>query len=279
MRPIQYLADGVTNYSLAYSQPFHDYWYLFVGAALLYPPIIFAMQHWMKDRKPYSLKWLLFVWNASLSALTMVMLYRVIPYCYRLWTEHSWIESICLHRHFGTDKGTSWTFAWMGYTKVLELLDTVFLVLRKKPVITLHWYHHSTVLLFTWASHVYAQTNVHIVFTTMNYIVHVLMYAYYAAAAVGVFFPFPQILTVLQITQMVIGAIAAYQAGVCPEHELMWWAGVIMYASYFYLFTKFFLEKYGDPKRDPKNIRFTIRQTPLQGQSSHVGSARSKKDE
>lgn len=58
---------------------------------------------------------------------------------------------------------------------------------------------------------------------------------------------------------MVVGAVAAYQAGSCPEHFYMWWAGVLMYASYFVLFTKFFLDKYS---RKPDS-RFTIRQTPL----------------
>ncbi len=63
--------------SAAYSQPFHDYWYLFVAAGLLYPPIIFRMQKWMKDRPAVEgLKPLMFVWNAGLSLFTMVMLYR-----------------------------------------------------------------------------------------------------------------------------------------------------------------------------------------------------------
>lgn len=36
--------------------------------------------------------------------------------------------------------------------KVPELVDTVFIVLRKRPLIFLHWYHHVTVLLFCWSS-------------------------------------------------------------------------------------------------------------------------------
>lgn len=34
--------------------------------------------------------------------------------------------------------------------QVPELVDTLFIVLRKKPLIFLHWYHHITVLLFCW---------------------------------------------------------------------------------------------------------------------------------
>jgi elongation of very long chain fatty acids protein 6 len=95
-----------------------------------------------------------------------------IPYCIELWSTYAWRESICLNRHFGLHHGTSWAFAWMGYSKVLELFDTVLLALRRKPIILLHWYHHITVLLFVWFSQVAAQTNAHIVYTLMNCIVH-----------------------------------------------------------------------------------------------------------
>ena len=44
-----------------------------------------------------------------------------------------------------------WT-AVFGYSKFLELLDTFFLILKnpERPVPFLHWYHHFSVLYFTW---------------------------------------------------------------------------------------------------------------------------------
>lgn len=246
---MELLADG-TNYSLAYSQPFHDYWYLFVGVALVYPPAIYALVRYMAPRAPYRLKPLLVMWNGGLCALTAVMLWRIIPYCVALWTTHAWREvrmrAAALPRSHAAvhlPASSLWTSrrdlvdvrvdglrqgeegrgcpAQQAdrLLQVLELFDTVLLALRKKPIITLHWYHHMTVLVFTWASHVYAQvrelrrsgvgkegrphssaqTNVHIVFTAMNCFVHVLMYAYYALTAVNIFFPWPQVLTVLQV--------------------------------------------------------------------------------
>ena len=35
-------------------------------------------------------------------------------------------------------------------SKLIEYGDTVFLVLRKRPISFLHWYHHTTVLAYTW---------------------------------------------------------------------------------------------------------------------------------
>lgn len=43
----------------------------------------------------------------------------------------------------------------------------------------------------------------------------------------------------------------------------MWRAGVAMYASYFVLFTKFFVDKYS---RKP-DARFTIRETPMRSKA------------
>ncbi len=72
-----------------------------------------------------------------------------------------------------------WTemFLW---SKAVELIDTAFLVLRKRPIIFLHWYHHVTVMMYTWhACKEHAASGRW--FISMNYTVHALMYTYYAS--------------------------------------------------------------------------------------------------
>ena len=63
-----------------------------------------------------------------------------------------------------------------------ELVDTVFIVLRKQKLIFLHWYHHITVLIYCWYS--FSQyTAPARWFVVMNFVVHSIMYTYYAFRA------------------------------------------------------------------------------------------------
>merc|ERR1711916_62562 len=239
--------DAGINYSIGMSAIFVEYWFVFVGAAALYLPLVYLGQRYMKTREPVGgLKWILFTWNMFLSILSAYMFYRCFEngYALRVFRELPLMEAICRNRHSGLDEGATWTFNWMGYTKVLELVDTLFLVIRKKPVITLHWFHHLTVLLYVWGAHVFAATNSYLVFTVMNTFVHICMYFYFAMASIRIFFPFPHILTAMQILQMVVGSVTVYYSWYCPEQYHMWWAGMTMYVSYFVLFSKFFYDKY-----------------------------------
>ena len=127
--------------------------------------------------------------------------------------------------------------------QIPELFDTVFIILKKKPLIFLHWYHHVTVLLYCWNSYV-TESGAGIYFAAMNYAVHAVMYTYYFLQAVRVlprygrrfpllmcvfplfrgplpdnplFFASPRrvsrrwfpswIITVLQIAQMLVGTV------------------------------------------------------------------------
>lgn len=148
-----------------------------------------------------------------------------------------------------------WT--WMfALSKVPELGDTIFIVLRKQNLIFLHWYHHITVLLFTWYS--YGQ---HISparwYICMNYLVHSLMYSYYAARALGFRVPkrIAMLITVSQIVQMVVGCYVTYYGYVkasqgifCQIPEGTAKLGLAMYGSYFVLFAHFFVNSYYSPK-------------------------------
>lgn len=69
--------------------------------------------------------------------------------------------------------------------KIIDLLDTVFFVLRKKnnQISFLHLYHHTGMVILTWNAAKFFPGG-HSVFTGfINSIIHVVMYAYYLVSA------------------------------------------------------------------------------------------------
>lgn len=138
------------------------------------------------------------------------------------------------------------------FSKIPELLDTVFIVLRRKPLIFLHWYHHVTVLLFCWSAYsTLAASGLY--FVAMNYTVHAIMYGYYCLQALKMLpRSFPAILiTVSQILQMFIGTgvcISCWYYNLtgksCQNDQSNLIAGALMYGSYLYLFADFAARRY-----------------------------------
>ncbi|XP_052863983.1 elongation of very long chain fatty acids protein 7-like [Anopheles cruzii] len=81
-----------------------------------------------------------------------------------------------------------WNGAWMYLMlKIVELLDTVFFVLRKKQnqVSFLHVYHHTIMVLFTWFYLKYIPGMEAAFIGVLNSFVHIIMYTYYLIAALG----------------------------------------------------------------------------------------------
>lgn len=144
-----------------------------------------------------------------------------------------------------------WTWLFI-LSKAPELIDTVFVVLRRQKLIFLHWYHHASVLIFTW--YCYAdEASVGRWYTDMNFLVHAIMYSYYALRALGVRIPrqLAMCITISQITQMVVGTFVTFYAYYakssgrsCDISFSTLYAGMAIYVSYFLLFAQFFVASY-----------------------------------
>lgn len=129
--------------------------------------------------------------------------------------------------------------------------DTAFVVLRKQKLLFLHWYHHITVLLYSWYSYKDMVAGGGW-FMTMNYTVHALMYSYYTARAAGLRVPRPLavLITGAQIAQMAMGVVVSglvyrwMQRADCHSRlDNVGWAA-LMYLSYLLLFCNFFYQTY-----------------------------------
>lgn len=163
-------------------------------------------------------------------------------------------SSVCTYRDDTYRRGVvglaNFIYLWSKY---FELFDTVLLVLQKKKVIFLHWYHHVTVLLYC----VIAWNTVcpgGIFFVTANAVVHSVMYTYYFFASINLrhlVAPFASSITMMQILQMVMGTSLALYSGYhwmygpqCDMSQISIFLTVAMYTSYLVLFAKFFFDRY-----------------------------------
>jgi len=242
--------DDVVNYMKAHTE-------IPVVFVTLYLGLVFYGRDVMEKREPYKLKWLFTFWNLLLSVFSIAGAYYSVPHLISTLRTQSLYYTVCSEpRVWYYDGPTGFWTALFILSKIPELVDTVFLVFQKKPVIFLHWYHHTTVMLYCW--HAYTNTiGPGFWFAAMNYFVHSIMYTYYFMMNLSSFTrnlvkPIAQTITTLQLLQMVVGMVvtvlAAYWLDYSPQgcfndraNSRM---GLMMYTSYFILFAHLFKKLY-----------------------------------
>jgi elongation of very long chain fatty acids protein 6 len=222
-----------------------------------YLALVFYGRDYMAIRPAWNLKPLFTVWNFILSVFSFIGCAYTMPVLIENLSKNGFYFTVCEKSPNWYSNGPSgfWTMIFC-LSKIPEFMDTVFLVFQKKPVIFLHWYHHTTVMLYCW----FAYTTLHTVgvyFAAMNYIVHSIMYSYYFLMSVSgptrkLVKPVAPLITFLQLAQMVGGLVLIVTANVFSRDEAgcegnshtILRAALVMYASYFALFLKFFAEAY-----------------------------------
>lgn len=230
-----------------------QHWMAVCGwASGIYLLLIFGGQSWMSNRQPFQLRGALTCWNVSLAIFSIMGAARTLPEFIHTFSTQGFYHSLCIPSFIERDRVSGfWTWMFV-ISKVPELGDTVFIVLRKQPLIFLHWYHHVTVLIYCWYSFS-EYTAPARWFIVMNFIVHSMMYTYYAFRALRYRVPkwIAMVITSSQLMQMVIGCIVNYMAfqfkqnGMeCGVSDTNLKLSLIMYTSYFVLFARFFYNTY-----------------------------------
>ena len=227
-------------------------WYTAFYWIAAYMVIIFTGQSYMSTRDAFKLKTPLVIWNLGLAVFSIIGTLRTMPEMLHVLQSFGFQHSVCSPSYVENSRVSGyWTWLFC-LSKVPELGDTIFIILRKQNLIFLHWYHHITVLLFTWYSY-----SEHISpgrwYICMNYLVHSFMYSYFALRSLGFKIPkqIAMFITVSQIIQMVLGCFVTYygyslsQRGeYCQIPEATAKLALTMYGSYFLLFARFFLNSY-----------------------------------
>ncbi|KAL1961588.1 hypothetical protein VTN77DRAFT_1414 [Rasamsonia byssochlamydoides] len=226
----------------------------------LYYITIFTGWWFMRKRQPYKLNTLFIIHNFFLTAvsttLLVLFLEQLIP---ALW-KHGLYKCIC-SRPGWTDQLV--VLYYLNYlTKYVELIDTVFLFLKKKPLTFLHTYHHGATAFLCWTQ-LLGRTPLSWVPITLNLTVHVIMYWYYFQSARGIRVWWKEWITRLQIIQFVLDLGFVYfgtwdhyadeygidflHIGRCEGEAFAAVAGSLILSSYLGLFISFYISTYRKP--------------------------------
>eukprot|EP00605_Chrysophyceae_sp_TOSAG23-4_P000898 GSChrysophyteH1.ASY1.ANO1.989.1 assembled CDS len=153
-------------------------------ATILYPAVIYFGRMYMENKKPFEIRHWVFMYNVYqcvLNAWTVIEMIREFvsnPWYRCIYTVLPWGNKV---QPGYAGFRMSW-LVWLHYNnKFVELLDTVWMVLRKKnnQITLLHCYHH-ILLIWVWWHCCSVESGGEAWFgACVNSLIHVYMYGYY----------------------------------------------------------------------------------------------------
>ncbi|XP_054260083.1 elongation of very long chain fatty acids protein 7-like [Macrosteles quadrilineatus] len=208
---------------------------------------------YMRYKEPMELKRLMMFYNLFQVAYNMWMLYLV-------FSSSAAIRYLIDHSCHPTDPRNTFELRYVFHltswhylcSKIIDLLDTCIMVLRKKQshITYLHLYHHVAMVFFTWVSMRYIRAQQGTPPIILNNLVHVVMYTYYFLASLGPevhkYLWWKRYLTKLQLTQfaLVIAYLAYLYLNSCEVSQafnVIWITNVSVIAAFF---VNFYIQTY-----------------------------------
>jgi len=227
------------------------HWKLPIYVSVVYMIVIFGLQRFLKNRSPLNVQLPLALWNLGLGIFSILGFMRIAPELFKvLASPDGFHRSVCSRE--GLNEPMAYWSIIFALSKYVELGDTLFIVLRKQPLILLQYYHHCTALVLAWQIVPYAEPITRYL-GIMNYGVHSIMYPYFVCKALKIYIPrsISKSITFLQLLQMIVAvSINAYSQFVISsgqpcardQKSINWiWA---IYGSYVFLFGQFFYTSY-----------------------------------
>jgi elongation of very long chain fatty acids protein 4 len=209
--------------------------------------VVFLGQKYFASREPLNVEGYMLVYN----------FYQTV---FNIWAVAGFISEI-IRRGLpfaGTHYTPSREEARLGFiiychyqNKFIELLDTVFMVVRKKndQVSFLHVWHHS-IMSWSWLAVLYVNPGGDAYFGSMlNSFIHVVMYSYYLLSALKLPCPWKKYVTMLQLGQFSVIFVQGWYAiylGSTPTYLTLLQQFVMV--NMLVLFGKFYVESYSSRK-------------------------------
>lgn len=226
---------------------------LLITIAYLY--LVYAGPRFMSNRKPVELKPLLLLYNASVAGLNLYIGLELFLTSQKL--DFSWTCEPVDYTLNPLALRVASALWWYYASKLLEMFDTVFFILRKKEkqLTFLHVYHHSTMFGLWWIGIKYVAGGSSFLGAMFNCYVHVLMYTYYFLAAIGPkmrpYLWWKKYLTIIQMLQFLfalIMGINALRVG-CDFPMWMQYSANAYMVSFLLLFGRYFYREYCEKRK------------------------------
>jgi elongation of very long chain fatty acids protein 6 len=253
---------GYKNFNLGHTLNYQEYSIFYSPLiSVIYLCTVFGLQYIMKNRQAFELRIPLIIFNAGLAIFSIIGSVVTIPYLISHLYDYGIIKTIC-HNNFSFVPSIALVSYLFSISKYVEFIDTIFIVLRKKELIFLHYYHHIATMIFCQFAGYYMSlalaskdlTNeIHntyaVLFGFINYLIHAFMYSYYTIMATKLV-RIPRwisiSITASQIIQMIIGCYIHYvfYTSCWDSTYNLFYIGIIMYFSYFCLFVHYFIKRY-----------------------------------
>jgi hypothetical protein len=235
---------------------FNGNWHIPIISSCIYLLLVYLGVKVMESRKGYALKEFLFLWNLILAVFSIMGALNLSRNIMKHSQESTEIKQTFCLTDFAPESGVPFWTAAFALSKIYEFGDTIFIVLRKKPLMFLHYYHHVTALFVSWLSTSHDIYGIFIWASFINYAIHSIMYSYFCLSAIEVKFPrfIPMLITSLQIIQMFF-LISVYITGyfTCKgKPGIVIGAASSIFASYALLFSMYFYNRYMYTAKDKK---------------------------
>ncbi|CAF4754769.1 unnamed protein product [Pieris macdunnoughi] len=169
------LADPRTKSWFLVAKPYQ-------GLCVLGLYLLFVLKigpNWMKNRQPFNVDKLMIIHNLIQVVACSYVFYEAIIYAWG-WNYRWFCEPIdySYTEHALNVAGMAHHYYMLKY---LDLLDTIFFVLRKKSnqISFLHIYHHTGMVMMIWGAVTYFPGGHGTLIGMVNSFVHVVMYGYY----------------------------------------------------------------------------------------------------
>ena len=231
--------------------------YYAFGFVVSYVVFSLTAQKLRKNKKAYKFDNIMLFWNSLLALLSCSGASNLFPELVNvIWTK-GYVFSVCNNEFFSKDPSSLWNFVFVT-SKLLEFGDTMFLILKKKPLSFWHLYYRSTSFFYVWYNYPNRISTI-LWYATITYNVRTIMYSHLVIKSLKseipkfiskfiVFLKLFEILTMITImlTVILVNNLDGSPLGYCQQYDESAILGVLIFFSFFYLFLKSFESSYNE---------------------------------